>query len=304
MMEQGQSSKAISIKGLRKSLDKVEIGPIDMEIEPGYVIAIVGLNGAGKSSIFRLMMDMIKPDAGEIRMLGQTNGQNEVAVKQKIGYVPEAEAWNDIGFSTVKELTQFVAHWYPSWSESKAQELLKRFGLDGKQKLAHLSKGMKRKLSFIHAISHDPDILLMDEPTSGLDPFAWRMMMDELMAFMEHGDKTVLFATHIVEEVKRIADHIAFIHEGKLRGFYEKDVLFDEWKTLWVEHQGRPLDQLSGVVAVEKHSGAVSAKLISRSSRQTEAELHRLGVKVIQTQAVELDEILGHLIQIDIEEAG
>lgn len=301
MIEQEQSTKAISIKGLRKSLDKIEIGPIDLEIDPGYVVAIVGLNGAGKSSIFRLLMDIMKPDAGEICLLGQSYGQNEVAVKRRIGYVPEAEAWNEIGFSTVKELTQFVAHWYPTWNESKAQELLGRFGLDGKQKLSLLSKGMKRKLAFIHAVSFDPDILLMDEPTSGLDPFAWRMMMDELMAFMERGDKTVLLATHIAQEVKRIADYVAFFHEGKLKGFYEKDDLFDDWKTLWVEHQGQPLDQLSGVVAVETRSGEASAKLISRSSRQTEAELQRLGLKVIQTQAVELDEILGYLIQIEEE---
>ena len=170
MIEQEQSTKAISIKGLRKSLDKIEIGPIDLEINPGYVVAIVGLNGAGKSSIFRLLMDIMKPDAGEICLLGQSYGQNEVAVKRRIGYVPEAEAWNEIGFSTVKELTQFVAHWYPTWNESKAQELLGRFGLDGKQKLSLLSKGMKRKLAFIHAVSFDPDILLMDEPTSGLNP--------------------------------------------------------------------------------------------------------------------------------------
>ena len=82
------------------------------------------------------------------------------------------------------------------------------------------------------------------------------MMMDELMAFMERGDKTVLLATHIAQEVKRIADYVAFFHEGKLKGFYEKD-LFDDWKTLWVEHQGPPWHQLSGVVAVETRSGEV-----------------------------------------------
>ncbi|NEW06955.1 ABC transporter ATP-binding protein [Paenibacillus sp. SYP-B3998] len=303
-MQYVETSKAISIKGLRKSLDQMDIGPIDLEIESGYIVAIVGPNGAGKSTLFRLLMNLIKPDAGEIQLLGQTYIENEISIKQRIGYIPETEEWMDAGFSTIKELTQFVSHWYLGWNESKAQELFARFGLDGKQKLRHLSKGMKRKLAFIHAMAFDPDILFLDEPTSGLDPFAWRMMMEDLMAYMERGDKTVLLATHIIDEVKRMADYVAFIHDGKLMGFYEKDVLFDSWKTLWIEGHHDQLIELSGVVAVEELSPATATKVISRSSRETEADLHRLGVKVIQTQSVELDEILGYLISGEIRKVG
>ncbi|WP_187274396.1 AAA family ATPase [Paenibacillus sp. N3.4] len=204
----------------------------------------------------------------------------------------------------MKGLTQFVSHWYPSWRHDKVKELYERFGVDENQQLALLSKGTKRKLSFIHAIAFDPKILLMDEPTSGLDPFAWRIMMDEVIAYMGSGDRTVLMATHIVDEVKRLADYVAFIHEGKLLGCYEKDVLLDEWKSLWIEPHIHDFTPLTGVVAIERQGNGTSLKLTSRYSQQTEQELQRLGVQILHTQAVELDEILGYLTKEKIGKVG
>ncbi|MNI33538.1 Glycine betaine transport ATP-binding protein OpuAA [compost metagenome] len=211
--------------------------------------------------------------------------------------MPEDSQWDEAGCKTINELTRFVSRWYPDWSEAVYRNLLNRYELEGKMKLATLSKGMQRKLAFIHAMSFDPDLLLMDESTSGLDPFAWRLMMDDIVQYMDRGSKTVIFATHILDEVKRLADYVAFMYEGQLIGFYEKDTLMDSWKIFWVESNEQQASAISGVVAVEAKSGASSVRIISQAPAETEAALQRQGIRMLNTQAVELDEILAHLIR-------
>jgi ABC-2 type transport system ATP-binding protein len=288
---------AIQLKGLHKKLGKLTLGPIDIEIEKGYVIAVVGPNGSGKSSLFRLLMNIIKPDAGEVKLFGEEYGENESDLKNRIGYVSEASDWNEMDYSSIKELSGFVSRWYPRWDKGYYQELLTRYGLEGKMKLTTLSKGMQRKLAFIHAMAHQPDLLLLDEPTSGLDPFAWRLMLDDIIKYMDQGNKSVVFATHILDEVKRLADYVAFIYEGKLIGFYEKDMLVDGWKIFWVEAVELLIAGIHGMAAVESNGSSGNVKVISNSPLETEAALQDMGIKVIRTQAIELDEILAYLIR-------
>ncbi|UJF34157.1 ABC transporter ATP-binding protein [Paenibacillus hexagrammi] len=287
---------AISIEGASKELDKIHVGPIQLQVEPGYVIAVVGTNGSGKSTLFRMLNNLIKPDEGSIRILDMQYPQDEVAIKQRMGYVPELEMWSALGFTRIRDLTDFVARAYPNWNQELAKRLFTRFELDGGQKLEHLSKGMKRKLAFVHAVAFEPDILLLDELTSGLDPFAWKAMMNEITAYMDGGQRTVLMATHILEEVKQIADMVAFIHKGKLLGLYEKDALVDEWKSFWLEGQEEKFKHMPGVAAVEKVAGTSTARILSRSAIETDAALRQAGAKVIQTKAVELDEVLRMLV--------
>lgn len=228
-MSEGREKWSVRLKGVNKNLGQLTVGPIDMEIESGYVIAVVGPNGSGKSSLFRLLMNLMKPDAGEVRILGDEYADNEVELKRRVGYVPEVSQWTETDYSTIAELTRFVSRWYPNWDETLYRGLMNRYELEGKLKLKTLSKGMQRKLAFVHAIAYNPDLLILDEPTSGLDPFALRLMLDDIVKFMDRGNKTVLFSTHILDEVKRLADYVAFIFEGKLIGFYEKDMLLGSW---------------------------------------------------------------------------
>jgi ABC-2 type transport system ATP-binding protein len=288
---------ALSLKRVEKKLDRMTLGPIDFEIEPGYVVAVVGPNGSGKSTLFRMLMNLVKPDNGEIRILQKSYPDEEVELKRKIGYVPEAAEWEEAG-PTIRHLTEFVSRWYPDWNRERYHELMVRFGLEGKQKLKQLSKGMQRKLAFIHAIAQEPDILLLDEPTSGLDPFAWRAMMDEVMRFMEQGGKSVVMATHILDEVRRMADYVAFMYEGRLLGFYEKDTLLDQWKAIWVERPPVQAHLLPGLVRVDDDkSPAGPVRLVTNSPLETEAALRHQGIAVHSMTSLELDEIFTHLIQ-------
>jgi ABC-2 type transport system ATP-binding protein len=259
-------------------------------------VALVGRNGAGKSTLFHLIMNLLHPEDGELVWFGQRmDAGNEVEIKRKIGYVPEvSETFDDS--MTVEEWLSFLSRWYPDWNEVGCRDALVRYNIDPSKKFKELSKGMQRKVSFIHALSCRPEALLLDEPSSGLDPFAWRTMTEDIRAFMEDGTKSVFFATHVMDEVRKLADCIAFLDEGKLLGVYEKDRLLDEWKTFWVEGDDDELGNFPGVVNVTIGEG-LAVRLVSCSARETEQALVEGNIPVIRTGAVELDDILWHLMQ-------
>ncbi|WP_409343211.1 ABC transporter ATP-binding protein [Paenibacillus sp. MBLB4367] len=281
----------IKFQDIEKLVDgKFRLGPISMEIERGYVVAVVGPNGSGKSTMFRMLMHMLQPDRGSLSVLQQHYPQDAVSMKQKIGYVPEFSDFGGVA-KTIGQLIEFVSYWYPGWDERRCRELIAKFELDPGMKLSALSKGMQRKLSLTLALAPNPELLLLDEPSSGLDPFAWRQMIDELTQFMRGGDRTVVIATHIMDEVRRLADYVAFMYKGKLIGFHEKDALLDTWKMIWVDRMPDNPGRLPGVT--EAHDQP--ARLISYEPDLTEAALAKQGISVIRMQSLELDEIFVQL---------
>jgi len=290
------SENAIAIKGLCRKLDRLQLGPVDLELEAGYVVALVGPNGSGKSSLLRMLINTMAPDSGTIHLLGRELDAEDIALKQRIGYVPETAEWAQLGYATIEDLRELYAYWYSGWNAEGYEALLARYELEPKLRLDHLSKGMQRKLAFVQALAYDPDILLMDEPTAGLDPFAWRMMLEDVTAFMERGRKTVLFATHILDEVRRIADYVVFFYEGKVLGCYEKDALLDGWKVFWINAPQRAAG-LPGVLEIEVKEGAAVGKVVSAAPRATELALQQAGLTVTRTLGLELDEILSYLIR-------
>jgi ABC-2 type transport system ATP-binding protein len=285
---------ALALREITKTIaDKFILGPLNLEIEPGFIVAVVGPNGSGKTTLFRMLMGMVQPDAGELEFFNQQYPADEISIKRKIGYVPETSE-NQKMFKTVADALQFAAFWYPSWDDKYCQELLKKFEITPTDKLTGLSKGTRRKVDLILSLSHHPDLLLLDEPSSGLDPFAWRLMLEEVTRFMDQGQRTIFMATHIMEEVRRLADYVVFLYQGKLLGYYEKDALLDGWKTIWVDRLPNNAKSMKGIVAVEQDQ---SIKLISESPQETLAALANSGINVIKTQSVDLDEIFTYLLQ-------
>ncbi|RKN61402.1 ABC transporter ATP-binding protein [Paenibacillus ginsengarvi] len=282
----------ISLSGVQKSFETFRFGPFDLQIEPGVVAAFVGPNGSGKTTLFHMLMNVIEPDRGEIRIFGSEYGQNEVGIKRRIGYVADS-TYIEEADSRIQEVASFHRHWFPSWSEAKWTELCDKFELNPKAKVKQLSKGMKRRLAFCLTLAQMPDLLILDEPSSGLDPYIWRFMMNEIQDFMKNGDKTVLIATHTIEEVRRLADYVAFMYNGKLLNYKEKDTLMDEWKALWIETPHAAELRLPGVV--ESEQGALT-RLITRDVVATEQALRASGITALKRQGVELDEILHHMI--------
>jgi ABC-2 type transport system ATP-binding protein len=283
----------VTVREIKKILaGKFHLGPLNLEIEPGYIVAVVGPNGSGKSTFFRMLMGMIQPDEGEIGLFGQVYPKNEVAIKQRIGYVPETSELQDY-MKTVADVIRFSSHWFPSWDNKRCEELLIKFELEPRQKLNGMSKGTRRKLDLVQALSHHPDLLLLDELSSGLDPFAWRIVQQEIADLMKGGQKSVLMATHIMDEVRRMADYIVFLYHGKLLGCYEKDTLLDSWKALWVDRMPERQEDIPGLVALEHQQGF---KVITESPQAAADALKRMGINVLNTLSLDLDEIFLHLL--------
>ena len=281
----------ISLRSVRKSYGNFELGPVDLEIEPGYVVAIVGPNGGGKSTLFGMLMNLLQPDSGDLEIFGRTYPGDEVAIKQKIGYLPERPVGHDE--MNAKSLGRFVSRFYPGWDGRLYEDLLKRGGLEPNKAYGKLSKGMQRRLAFALALAAGPELLLLDEPTAGVDPFARREMLEDISRFMDGGDtRTVVFSTHVVEEARRIADYVAFLVDGEFLGLHEKDALLERWKTLWVD--GVPEADIPGVVEVEDGS---PPRLVSDSPQETARALSERGVRIIRSGAVDLEEVLSHLMR-------
>ena len=285
-------SPVISFRDVRKSYGAFELGPVDLEIEPGYVVALVGPNGSGKSTLIGMLMNLVKPTSGEVRLFGGASyPDDEVAIKQRIGYVPELSVGHDE--MSAKSLGEFVSYWYPRWDQRLYQDLIKLYKVDPDKRFGKLSKGMQRRLSFALALATGCELLLLDEPAEGVDPFARRQMLEDVERFMRSGDRrTVVYATHVMEEVRRIADYVAFLVDGEYLGFYEKDALLEGWKTLWVDRE--PEQDIPGVVEVE---GGSPTRLVSDSPEETERALSAQDIRIVRSEPLDLEETLSHLMR-------
>ncbi|RAP75021.1 ABC transporter ATP-binding protein [Paenibacillus montanisoli] len=287
---------AIAISGLVQRRANFELGPIELVIPRGYVTAVVGPNGSGKSSLFRLLLDLAKPDKGRIELLGERVGSGEdTALKARIGYVPEQSIDIEDGLRGSQK-ADFVRQWYPNWDVNLYQELLRRFEVDPALKLGKMSKGMRRKFDLALAIAHQPELLLLDEPSSGLDPIAWKMMIEVLHRYMDRNGRTIVMASHIIDEVKRLADYIVFVVQGKVLGMYEKDALLDGWQALYVDSGGgAAMDwtRMPGFLSATVSRGT-TYKVVTADAPEAERWLaaEEANVRLISKQKLELDEIL------------
>ncbi|HEX7170777.1 MAG TPA: ABC transporter ATP-binding protein [Rubrobacter sp.] len=284
----------ISLEGVMKSRGDFVLGPVDLAVEPGHVVAVVGPNGSGKSTLFGMLMNLLRPDSGEVALFGGRYPDDEVAIKRRIGYVPERPTGRDD--MNAVALGKFVSRWYPRWDRRLYRDLLGRSGIDSGKRFGELSKGMRRRLSFALALATSPELLLLDEPTAGVDPIARCEMLDEILNFVRDdahgGDRTVVFATHVVEEARLIADYVVLLADGKFLGLHEKDDLLENWKTLWVDVE--PEGAVPGIVEVESGS---PARIVTNSRRETSEALLARNISIVRSRSFDLEGILSHLLR-------
>jgi ABC-2 type transport system ATP-binding protein len=209
------SELAISIQGLSKSYGRVQaLRGLDLRVERGEIFGFLGPNGAGKTTTIRCLLDLIRPQAGQIRVLGLDPRRNPVGVRARCGYLPGE--WNMDDNWTGKEVLHFFIRLRRGAADWKtAQQIAERLDLDLSPQVKNLSKGNKQKVGLVQAFMHRPPVLLLDEPTAGLDPLVQQTVLEMVVEARQAG-ATVFFSSHILSEVQAIAGRVGIIRQGKL----------------------------------------------------------------------------------------
>ncbi|MDE5818147.1 MAG: ABC transporter ATP-binding protein [Lachnospiraceae bacterium] len=219
----------LEITNLHKQYKDFELDHISFQLPKGFIMGLVGKNGAGKSTTIKSIMNMLDFQ-GQIRIDGQDNILCEKRVKQMVGVVVDQPFFPVI--FTLEQVEKYCGSFYVNWDKDNYDKLLRQLGLNPKKKVSELSRGMGVKLQLAVALSHKAELLVLDEPTSGLDPVARDECMDILMEYIQNGDHSVLFSTHISTDLEKIADYITILSGGKLFYTGEKDVLMEKYVIL------------------------------------------------------------------------
>lgn len=245
------SKYAVEIKDLVKRFDEFTLGPIDLNIPKGTIVGYIGQNGAGKSTTIKLMLGLLQKNSGEINILGETDPGNP-AIKDRLGVV-----FDDLYMTkemTVIDIQRFCERVYTKWNNEEFNQYIERFKLPKKQKIKNFSRGMKMKLSMAIALSHEAELLLLDEATSGLDPIVREEILELLLDFMQDENHTILISSHILSDLEKVADYIAFIDSGKILMFEPKDELKENYGICTLSNEEAYEIDEDAIVGRRKHS--------------------------------------------------
>ncbi|SEN12397.1 ABC-2 type transport system ATP-binding protein [Duganella sp. CF517] len=211
-------SSIVDVAGLHKSFEGQQVlQGVNWSIEPGTVIGLLGRNGAGKSTLLACLLGLRESDGGAVTLFGEQVPELSDTVRAKIGYVPQKSDLFE--WMTPVQMLDYFKAMYPRWNADKVAGLMRRWGLDGaaaRQQIGKLSGGEKQRLSIIRALAHDPELLVLDEPVASLDPVGRRDFLHELVDDVIERDTTVIFSTHILSDLERVALDVAFLQGGKI----------------------------------------------------------------------------------------
>ncbi len=220
MIKNQDFDQAVEIEKLTKRFgDRRAVDELSLSVPTGTTYGLIGPNGAGKSTTLKSLMGLTRFDEGSIRVFGHDvqkvyASSESYNLRQGIGYVPEIH--NMYRWMKISEIVRFVRSFYRNWNEKLADELLDFFKLEPNKKIKELSKGMHAKLSLMLAVSHEPDLLVLDEPTSGLDPLVREEFLHGILRTLSRKESTVIFSSHSINDVERMADVVGLLKNGKL----------------------------------------------------------------------------------------
>ncbi|MBQ8747859.1 MAG: ABC transporter ATP-binding protein [Clostridia bacterium] len=218
---------ALEIKNLTKSYPGFTLDNLNLTLPSGCILGLVGENGAGKSTTIKLILDMIRKDSGTVTVLGKDNGDSIRLTKEEIGVVMD-----EVGIPeclTAKQVGKVMKHTFRSWDDAEYSRLLQKLSLPDNKPFKEFSRGMKMKLGIAVAMSHHAKLLILDEATSGLDPVVRDEVVEMFSDFTRDENHSILISSHIVSDLERLCDYVAFLHKGKLLLFEEKDRLLAQY---------------------------------------------------------------------------
>jgi ABC-2 type transport system ATP-binding protein len=210
-----EESAALYCNGVRKYFGiRQVLRDVSLSVPRGAVLGLVGRSGAGKSTLIRILVGLLQADRGTTGVLGESSATLSDAVKGRLGYVPQQP--QALNWMTVESMLDFIAGFYPQWDREYMWNSLMRWNISPSHRLAALSPGERQRVALIRALALRPEVLILDEPASALDPVARRDLLREIALRAGDAGTTVLFSTHIVSDLERVASHVSFLHDGRL----------------------------------------------------------------------------------------
>ena len=265
---------AIQLSHINKSFGDFAIRDLCLEVPSGTICGLVGENGAGKSTTIRLLMGALRPDSGSARVLGTDVSSPEFrAVKEDIGVVLD-EAYFPESLNAV-QVGRIMAGTYRRWDQGLYDGYLKRFDLPLKKQFKDFSRGMRMKLAIAVALSHQPKLLVLDEATAGLDPIVRDEVLDIFNEFTREEDHSILISSHILSDLEKLCDYIAFIHKGDLLFCEEKDQLLEQYGIFEDSRENLDCLQPEAIVAREESRYGGVRALVKRDLAPTGFRLEK-----------------------------
>jgi ABC-2 type transport system ATP-binding protein len=281
----------IDVHNLSRSFGgKTALDQVSFSASDGQVYGLVGANGAGKTTLIKHLLGLLRVQSGSVRVFGLDPVRDPVGVLSRVGYLSEERDIPE--WMRIDELMSYTQAYHPTWDESYARELLNTFGLDQSKRIKELSKGMRAQVGLVAAVAHRPELLILDEPSSGLDAVVRRDILDAIVRTVADDGRTVVFSSHLLDEVERMSDHITMLQNGRVildgaledvrHGYRRSHVRF-------VEHFDHP-PVLDAALAMEGGGRAWSV-VHSGPLEQFKHSVLALGGEVVESRDATLEEI-------------
>ncbi|MBN6888593.1 ABC-2 type transport system ATP-binding protein [Cytobacillus horneckiae] len=279
----------IKVNQMEKNMNDFKMGPIELEFESGMIHVIVGGNGSGKSTLFKQIMNLVTFDAGSIEVFGSNVAGEDEGWKKRIAYQPQTLVGCDE--FTGRQLMQLISPLYPNWNQSLFDDIARSLSVPLNKKFGKLSQGVQQKLAIALTLARDTDILLLDEPTSHMDIPAKSRVMDLFVEWMERGEKLIILSSHQTEDIRKLADYLLFMSNGKLHGKFVKDELVSSFKKYWLEKELSSQIKLPG--EIDRKNNRL---IVTNDAEKAEAYLlsHKIGW--IEAESLEMDEVISYMV--------
>jgi len=283
----------IELQHLSRRYGKTDaVNDLSLTVRAGRCYGFFGRNGAGKTTTIKCLLNLLRPTGGAVRVFGQDPQTDEVAVKSRLAYVPDAVAFYP--WMTVRDTLEYLASFRRHWNRALEDDLLARFQLDPAKKTNALSKGQRTQLALIGAIAPEPELLVLDEPTSGLDPIVRREFIETVIGAYQSGDperRTVFVSTHLISEFEGLIDEFTIIDQGRELLTLEADAARDRFRKISARFAQPPAaSALTGALRV-KQSGREVEILADGESERLLEKLRTLNPEELRCEALTLEEI-------------
>ena len=288
---------AIDIRDLVRRYGRTDaVNGLGLTVAPGRCYGFFGRNGAGKTTTIKCLLNLLRPTSGRISIFGMDPARDEVAVKSRIAYVPDAVAFYP--WMTVQQTLEYSASFRSRWSTETENALLLQFHLDPRQKSSHLSKGQRTQLALIAAIAAEPDLLVLDEPTSGLDPIVRREFIRTVIGAYQDADptRTVFVSTHLIAEFEGLIDEFTIIEQGREVLTLDADTARERYRKIYARFAAAAPDDFAGARVLHR-AGREVELIADGNSPQLIERLQALSPETIRTEALTLEDIFISTVQ-------